>query len=76
MVYNTTMKDTITKPKHCWMCDRFYPRTTDYFNKNRTLYGGGFENTCKECKKKLNMAHRIKNGYVVQPRINKKARKK
>ena len=68
------MKNILTKPKHCWMCNQSYPRTSEYFSKNKTQYGGGFCNTCKECKKKLNKAYRIKKGFSAQPRINRNAR--
>ena len=68
------MKNILTKPKHCWMCDGTYPRTTEYFNKNHASYGGGFDNTCKKCKKKLNSSYRIKKGYSAHPRINRNAR--
>ena len=70
------MENILTKQKHCWMCNETHPRTTEYFNKNRTSYGGGLDNTCKQCKKKLNKAYRIKNGSSAQPRINRIARNK
>ena len=64
------------KPKHCWMCDQFFPRTTEYFHKNRTQYGGGFSNTCKQCKQQLNLKHYRNRQPSSKPRINTEARNK
>ena len=68
------MKDIETKSKHCWMCDKTHPRTSEYFHKNKTQCGGSFSNTCRECKKKLNLKYYRNRHPSSKPRINSLAR--
>lgn len=40
--------ETEVKQKHCWSCDTWFPRTAEYFHRDRTK-SDGLHGSCKPC---------------------------